>query len=156
MTIQKGVGLEIMHAKRVREYEVELEFSDGHRSLVDFAAFLSNSLNSETRQFRDKDKFETFRIEWSNLVWGDYEMCFPIEDLYANELIAQPLLAVAEDRATYGNSQGVEALAHHLPQEMIVHPSTVGNAPRNLLNETGHDESRESSCVYVAYKLQYQ
>jgi hypothetical protein len=102
MTIQEGVGLEVVHAERVGVYSAELKFSDGHRSLVDFEPFLSGSLNVETRQFLDSDKFGAFRIEWGNLVWGDYEMCFPIEDLYACKLIAKPLLAVAENRAAYG------------------------------------------------------
>jgi hypothetical protein len=102
MTIQEGIAVEVVHAERVGAYRIDLEFSDGHRSLVDFEPFLSGSLNVETHQFLDSDKFGTFRIEWGNLVWDDYEMCFPIEDLYASTLIADPLLAVAEDRATYG------------------------------------------------------
>ncbi len=104
MSLQEGVSLEIVHAACVGGYRIEMQFNDGHASIVDFGPFLSSSLNAETRQFLDGDKFKGFRLEWGNLVWGDYEMCFPIEDLYIGQLVRSPILAVAEDRATYGES----------------------------------------------------
>jgi hypothetical protein len=30
--------------------------------------------------------FSTFRIEYGELVWGDYDLCFPVIDLYRNRL----------------------------------------------------------------------
>ncbi len=103
MSLSKGVGLEIVKASYKGDYRIDMEFSDGHRSEMDFKPFLSSNLNSETRQFLDPGRFKDFRIEWGNLVWGDYEMCFPLEDLYTGDLVKSPLLAVAEERATYGS-----------------------------------------------------
>jgi len=40
-----------------------------------------------------------------NLVWGDYDMCFPIEDLYAGRLVGSALLAVAEAPYRYGKDR---------------------------------------------------
>jgi len=102
MSLKQGIALEIVHAEYEDSYRIAMEFSDGHRIVVDFESFLSGDLNTETRQFLDIERFKTFRLDWGNLVWGDYEMCFPIEDLYTGELVRRPLLAVAEERATYG------------------------------------------------------
>jgi hypothetical protein len=104
MSLSEGVGLEIVKASYDGDYRIDMEFSDGHRSEMDFKSFLSSNPNSETRQFLDTNRFKDFRIEWGNLVWGDYDMCFPLEDLYSAELIKSPLLAVAEKRATYGSA----------------------------------------------------
>ncbi len=103
MSLSEGVGLEILKASYRGDYRINMEFSDGHRSEMDFKPFLTSSLNSEARQFLDSTRFKDFRIEWGNLVWGDYDMCFPIEDLYSGDLIKSPLLAVAEERATYSS-----------------------------------------------------
>ena len=53
MTLREGVGIEIVHAEYVDGYRIEMEFSDGLRVVVDFEPFLSESLNSDTRQFLD-------------------------------------------------------------------------------------------------------
>ena len=34
----------------------------------------------------DPVRFATFRIEYGELVWGDYDLCFPVIDLYLNQL----------------------------------------------------------------------
>jgi len=105
MSLQEGVGLEIEHAEYEDNYRIAMEFSDGHRTVVDFESFLSSSSNTETRRFLDTARFRDFRLEWGNIVWGDYELCFPVEDLYTAKLIRKRLLAVAEERATYGHSK---------------------------------------------------
>ncbi len=102
MSLEEGVELEIVAAECVGGYKLRLTFSDDHCSVVDFGPFLLAALNDETRQFVDSEKFRSYRLEWGNLVWGDYEMCFPIENLYLGQLEKASLLAVAEERATYG------------------------------------------------------
>ncbi len=34
------------------------------------------------RVYLDPRKFANFRLEYGNLIWDDYELCFPIVDLY--------------------------------------------------------------------------
>ena len=34
----------------------------------------------------DPDRFAGFRVEFGELVWGDYELCFPMIDLYRNKI----------------------------------------------------------------------
>jgi len=55
-------------------------------------------MNAETRRFLDMNLFKNFSLVHGNLVLGDYEMCFPIEELYAGRIgRKEPVaLAVAE------------------------------------------------------------
>ena len=76
---------------------------------VDFGPFLHATLQSQTGKFRDESLFRTFSIVYGNLVWGDDEMCFPIEDLYEGKIdrneIGDRVWAVAETRAEYGTNK---------------------------------------------------
>ena len=100
--LKVGKQVAIARVDPVVRYKLKLVFSDGLEKIIDFEPFLSGSLNPETRRFLDGDAFASYRIEWGNLVWGDYEMCFPIEDLYAGRLAPEKHLMVAENHATYG------------------------------------------------------
>jgi hypothetical protein len=40
------------------------------------------SLHPEIRKWLDPAAFSTFRVVYGDLVWGDYELCFPVADLY--------------------------------------------------------------------------
>lgn len=83
-------------------FRLKIRFSDGHVSDVDFEPFLRASKHPDIRTFLDPTQFETYRIEWGNLVWGDYSLCFPLESLYENCLAENRLQAVAEDKPEYG------------------------------------------------------
>ena len=105
MRLTRGVAVDIVRADRVGGYRLELAFSDGRVSTIDFGPFLRGSLNPATRLFLDEKRFKSFSLTHGNLVWGDYQMCFPIEDLYegriARETPASKVAAVAEPRAEY-------------------------------------------------------
>ncbi len=66
------------------DYRLHLHFDDGTDQDVDFRPFLMHSLHPDIRAFLDPVRFSTFRIEHGELVWGDYELCFPMSDLYQN------------------------------------------------------------------------
>ncbi len=68
-------------------YLIRLKFEDASIQEVDFQPFLVGSLHPEIRAFLDLEKFMGFRLEYGDLVWGDYELCFPISDLYDNQII---------------------------------------------------------------------
>ena len=78
--------IEIKSAKYLGDYKVQLSFSDKTNRVIDFKAFLSKALNPMTTQYKDKRKFSSFQIKYGDLVWGDYEMCFPIWDLHEGKL----------------------------------------------------------------------
>jgi hypothetical protein len=74
--------LEIVEAKYVSDYKLLLTFNDGVVRIVDFGPFLAKARNPDTTDFRNFKKFKSFRIKDGDLVWGDYQMIFPIMDLY--------------------------------------------------------------------------
>ena len=74
--------ISIEKAEYINDYKISLLFSDGTRKIVDFEPFLQSSSNPMTTKFLKIDKFIDFTIDHGDLVWNDYELCFPIWDLY--------------------------------------------------------------------------
>ena len=72
----------VIRARRVNAHTLRLVFSDGSSRVVDFRRFLATSANPQIRAFLDAKKFATFRVKDGDLVWGDWELCFPVADLY--------------------------------------------------------------------------
>jgi hypothetical protein len=78
--------IEIFRAKHLGGYRILIEFDDGHLQEVDFGPFLESASHPQIREFLKAEKFIQFRIEYGDLIWGDYELCFPICDLYENHI----------------------------------------------------------------------
>jgi hypothetical protein len=78
--------LEITEAKYVSGYKIRLTFRDGTVRVVDFEPFLRKARNPDLAQYRQVRKFKSFRLHYGDLMWGDYEMIFPITDLYKGEI----------------------------------------------------------------------
>ncbi len=99
MSLQRGVAVDIVKTEHLGRHRLELTFGDGHVSTTDFGPFFRRSPNPETRRFLDEKRFKSFSLVHGNLVWGDYEMCFPIEELYDGRISRKEpaALAVAEE-----------------------------------------------------------
>jgi len=78
--------LEIKAASYIGDYAIRLFFSDGFSRLVDFKPFLESSLHPSIRKYLDEVKFMDFHIVDGNLNWNDYDLIFPIIDLYEGEI----------------------------------------------------------------------
>lgn len=78
--------VDIVRAEYIKDYRISFEFSDNVRQLIDFEPFLKASQNPMTKKYLDKQMFQDFTIEYGDIVWNDYEMCFPIWDLYNGKL----------------------------------------------------------------------
>ena len=78
--------ISIDKAEYLKNYEIRLAFSDGVVRTVDFSNFLKNSRNPMSRNYLDKSLFTCFSIEYGDIVWNDYELCFPIWDLYEGRI----------------------------------------------------------------------
>lgn len=76
----------ITKAEYAGGYKVTLQFDDGLDRVVDFESFLSKATNPMTTKYREESLFRDFKVEHGDLVWGDYEMCFPIADLYEGDI----------------------------------------------------------------------
>jgi len=78
--------IEINKAQYLDGYKLKLFFNDGKKKVIDLDKFLKSAKNPMTRRFIDKRNFKKFKVEYGDLVWGDYEMCFPVWDLYEGKI----------------------------------------------------------------------
>ena len=86
MRLAEGTVIDILQAARLADYKLKLSFSDGVERVIDFEPFLRRSSNPMIRAYLDQRKFANFRLEHGDLVWDDYGLCFPIADLYENNI----------------------------------------------------------------------
>lgn len=87
------MGVSITQATYLGEYRIGLTFDDKTYHEIDFKDFLSKSKNPMTRKYLDKDLFTSFSIQFGDLVWNDFELSFPIWDLYTNNIEHQKIEA---------------------------------------------------------------
>ena len=78
--------IEIKSAQYIGDYAIRILFSDGFSRQVDFKSFLESSLHPSIRKYLDEGKFKTYQIVDGNLNWNDYDLIFPLEDLYQGKL----------------------------------------------------------------------
>lgn len=78
--------INIVSATQIEKYKLCLTFDDGVVQEVDFGTFLGKSQHPDIRAYLDENRFNAFRLEHGELVWGDYDLCFPIMDLYLNQI----------------------------------------------------------------------
>jgi hypothetical protein len=78
--------LKIDSAKYLSDYAIRLRFSDGKEKLVDFKPFLSKSLHPSIKKYLDENKFSNFSLTDGNLNWNDYDLIFPLSDLYNGQI----------------------------------------------------------------------
>lgn len=78
--------INISKAEHVGGFCLRLQFDDGSEQIVDFGSFLRDAQHPDVRAFLGEEKFLTYRVEHGNLIWGDYDLCFPVADLHANTI----------------------------------------------------------------------
>lgn len=82
MKLSEDAVIFVEHAEHVGEFRLRLTFSDSARQIVDFAPFLGRSHNPHIQAYRDPAAFARFTVKEGDLIWDDYDLCFPIADLY--------------------------------------------------------------------------
>jgi hypothetical protein len=80
--------LRIDSAKYLSDYAIRITFSDGNERLVDFKPFLSKSHHPSIKKYLDEKMFSNFSLTDGNLNWNDYDLIFPISDLYKGKVEA--------------------------------------------------------------------
>ena len=78
--------ISINRADYIDDYKIKFSFSDGTEKVVDFSDFLSRAKNPMTKKYLDKQLFKEFTISYGDIIWNDYEMCFPIWDLHEGRI----------------------------------------------------------------------
>lgn len=79
-------AVRIQEARCVTPYKLRLRFDDGHRNVVDFGPFLRNSVHPSIRVYLDPERFKRFTIEDGVLHWNDFDLVFPMADLYEGRI----------------------------------------------------------------------
>ncbi len=72
----------IQKANYLGEYKIDFLFSDGVKQTIDFSRFLEKARNPMTKKYLDKMLFKSYSIEHGDILWNEYEMCFPVWDLH--------------------------------------------------------------------------
>lgn len=78
--------IEIKSANYIGDFAIRLLFSDGIMRLVDFKPFLENALHPSIRKYLEEPRFKHFEIVDGNLNWNNYDLIFPLEDLYQGRI----------------------------------------------------------------------
>jgi hypothetical protein len=86
MILAEDAVVDIVAAHYVKGHQLQLVFSDGRERIVDFEQFLTSSLNPMIRRYLDLEQFRNFTVENGDLQWNDYDLCFPIADLYEGRI----------------------------------------------------------------------
>lgn len=86
MTLPEDAIIEIKQVEYLSGFRLRLCFNDGKEQIVDFEPFLQGSKHPEIRKYLDLAKFKQFSIQYGDLVWNDYDLCFPIANLYEEKL----------------------------------------------------------------------
>ncbi len=78
--------VQIESARLVAPYKLRLQFDDGRTSTVGFGPFLKNSEHPSIRGYLDAKKFKNFMVEEGVLHWNDFDLVFPMADLYEGKI----------------------------------------------------------------------
>ena len=79
-------AVNIIEARHVGDFVIRIRFDNNEERLVDFKPFLLRSDHSSIKKYLNVAQFEQFKIVSGNLNWSDYDMIFPIEDLYEGKI----------------------------------------------------------------------
>lgn len=80
--------LKINTAKYLSDFVIRIEFNNGTNQLIDFKPFLTKSMHSSIKKYMDENTFSKFALKDGNLNWNDYDLIFPISDLYKGQILA--------------------------------------------------------------------
>ena len=78
--------LSITQARPEKGYKLSLSFNDGVERVVDFGPFLRAAQHPDLAKYRRPAQFKQFHLHHGNVMWGDYEMLFPVADLHEGKI----------------------------------------------------------------------
>jgi hypothetical protein len=81
-------NLKIDFAKYLSDYAIRVGFNDGTEKLIDFKPFLTKALHPSIKKYLNEGYFSKFKVVDGNLNWNDYDLIFPIWDLYNGKVEA--------------------------------------------------------------------
>src|SRR5438045_913342 len=82
----KGPYISVIDAKYIDGYRLQITFNDGKKRIVDFEDFLRKMPHPDIKKYLDLQNFKKFHIDYGDLMWGDFDMIFPIMTLYRGKI----------------------------------------------------------------------
>ena len=82
----KGPFYTVEEAEYVDGYRLRLFFNDGTTQVVDFHDYLRDAPRPWITKYWDLEEFKKFRLSDGDLMWGDFDLIFPISDLYKGKV----------------------------------------------------------------------
>lgn len=79
--------IKILAVKQVGDFALELRFSDDKVQIFDFEPFLRKNGNPEIQKYLELENFRKYILKDGELMWGDFDLIFPVADLYGNSVI---------------------------------------------------------------------
>ena len=76
----------VIEAVYMSLYKIKVKFDDSSEKVIDFQPFLSKSKHPSISKYKDLNLFQNFKIVDGNLNWNDYDLIFPVWDLYNGEI----------------------------------------------------------------------
>ena len=78
--------VKVKQASYLSDYAIRITFNNGVEKLIDFKPFLSKSFHPSIKKYLNEKLFSNFAITDGNINWNDYELIFPISDLYNGKI----------------------------------------------------------------------
>ncbi|MFD1466981.1 DUF2442 domain-containing protein [Hymenobacter caeli] len=78
--------LAVVAAQLVGPYTLALTFSTGEQRTVDFGPFLRQARHPAIRAYLDETCFQQFKLVQGNVNWNDYDLIFPVADLFSGSV----------------------------------------------------------------------
>ena len=79
--------LRIVSTEYMGGLSLRLTFSDGFVRILDFTEYMLAHPHPQHDPYLNPNRFREYYIDSGNLVWGeDWDMIFPVEDLYDGNL----------------------------------------------------------------------
>jgi len=78
--------LSIKEAKYLNNYKIKLKFNDGKENIVDLSNFILNSNHPDIQKYKNEELLKNFNLEHGEIQWNDYDLAFPIYDLYQGKI----------------------------------------------------------------------
>jgi len=79
--------LNIKEAIYIGDYVLRIYFNTNENKVVDFKPFLMQALHPSIKKYVNENLFTSYKIENGNINWNDYDLIFPVSDLYENNVI---------------------------------------------------------------------
>jgi len=78
--------INIEKANYLNDYKIHFKFNDGVETTVDFENFIFSSVHPDIKKYQNQKLFQEFNLDHGEIEWNNYDLAFPIFDLYKGHI----------------------------------------------------------------------